>query len=314
VCAGAQRAAAQATFPVSVLVFYDENGNGVLDAGEDVRLPNVEVASSAAAARTSAEGVATLSLPAGAQRVAISPSSLPGFYESAAATTLDVPRQSQLLLSVRLPIGPRNRPNSYMAVGDSITLGDGSRGRQGYRAMLQSDLRAHFGRSDVIDEGVEGTMSRAGIERVEEGLARHHPAFTLIHYGTNDWNAAQCKGPSGPPCFTVESLRTMVRRVRDGGSLPVVSTIIPTNAGRDARVPEERNDWVRDVNVLIRAMAFEEGCLLADPWQAFVSAGNLAPLFSDHVHPNDAGYRLMADAFFEALTKPKPALPAATPE
>src|SRR5258706_12359866 len=37
----AANAAAQApTFPVSVLVFYDENGNGVLDVGEDVRLPN----------------------------------------------------------------------------------------------------------------------------------------------------------------------------------------------------------------------------------------------------------------------------------
>ncbi len=303
----AREASAQAvTFPVAVLVFYDENGNGVLDAGEDVRLPDVEVAASGSAARTSAQGTATLSLAAGEQRVAIAPASLPAYYAAAGATTLSVPQQSQVLLPVTLPLGLRNRPNSYMAIGDSITLGDGSRDRQGYRAMLQGDLREHFGRADVINEGAEGSMSRAGVERVEEGLARHHPAFTLIHYGTNDWNSAQCKGPTTQPCFTVESLRAMVRLAQSQGSLPVLATIIPTNVGRDARAPEERNDWVRDVNVLIRAMAAEEGCLVADAWQAFVSASDPSRLFSDHVHPNDAGYRLMADAFFEALTTPRP--------
>ena len=32
------------TFPVSVVVFYDENRNGILDPSEGVRLPNVAVA------------------------------------------------------------------------------------------------------------------------------------------------------------------------------------------------------------------------------------------------------------------------------
>jgi hypothetical protein len=27
-------------------------------------------------------------------------------------------------------------------------------------------------------------------------------------------------------------------------------------------------------------------------------------LFSDHVHPDDAGYEVMAQAFFEAITRP----------
>jgi lysophospholipase L1-like esterase len=293
------------TFPVSALVFYDENANGVLDPGEDVRLPNVEVAALGVVGRTSAAGVAALTLPAGTHSVGVATASLPAYYTTGPAATLNVPQQSQILLPVTLPLGRMNRPNSYMAIGDSITLGDGSRDREGYRGMLQSDLRAHFGRADLIDEGTEGTMSRTGVERVEEGLLRHHPAFTLIHYGTNDWNAVQCKGPSGPPCFTIASLRAMVRNVRDQGSLPVLATIIPTNAGRDARVPEERNDWVREVNILIRALAVEEDCILADAWQAFIDTQDLPRLFSDHVHPNEAGYRLMADAFFAALTKPR---------
>jgi lysophospholipase L1-like esterase len=302
----AQLGAQAPTFTVSVLVFYDENANGVLDAGEDVRLPNVEVVGVGGAARTSSSGVATLSLPSGEQRLSLVQASLPTYYSAAAAATLTVPQQSQVLLPVTLPLAAGRRPNTYMAFGDSITLGDGSRNREGYRAMLQADLRAHFGRADILNEGIDGTMTRAGIERLEEALPRQRPAFTLIHYGTNDWNAVDCKGPVTPPCFTVASLRAMVRLVKAQGSLPVVATIIPTNIGYDQRTPEERNDWVRDVNLWIRAMAAEEGCVLADTWQAFVNAGVDARLFSDHVHPNDAGYRLMADAFFEALTKPRP--------
>ncbi len=306
-CIGGGRATAQAvpTFPVSVLVFYDENGNGVLDSGEDVRLPNVAITAAGSLARTSSGGTATLDLAAGDQRVAIAEWSLPGYYAAPVVATVSVPRQSQILLPVTLPLGASNRPNTYMAIGDSITVGDGSRNRQGYRAMLQGDLRNHLGRAEVINEGVDATQSRTGIELVEDALARRHPAYALIHYGTNDWNTVQCKG-ADTPCFTVASLRAIVRLVKAQGSLPVLATIIPTNAGRDPRVPQERNDWVEQVNVLIRAMALEEGCLLADAWKGFVSAGDLPRLFADHVHPNDAGYRLMADAFFEAVTAPRP--------
>lgn len=306
-CAGTGPVAAQPapTFPVSVLVFYDENGNGVLDPGEDVRLPNVAVTAAGGSARTSSEGSVTLDLAAGDQRVAIAEWSLPAYYAAPVVATVSVPRQSQILLPVTLPLGAANRPNSYMAIGDSITVGDGSRSRQGYRAMLQSDLRSFFGRAELIGEGVDGTQSRTGVELAEDALARRHPAYTLIHYGTNDWNTVQCKG-ADVPCFTVASLRAIVRQVKAQGSLPVLATIIPVNAGRDARVPPERNEWVEQVNVLIRAMAAEEGCVVADAWKAFVAAGDLQRLFADHVHPNDAGYRLMADAFFEALTQPRP--------
>jgi lysophospholipase L1-like esterase len=305
---GGPHALAQAapTSELSVLVFYDENGNGVLDPGENVRLPNVRVVVGASSALTNAAGVAALLVPAGEQQVSVAQASLPAYYESPLVATVSVPLQSQVLLPVSLPLDAANRPNTYMAVGDSITVGDGSRGGQGYRAMLEGDLRALLGGAQLINEGIDGTQSRVGLELVDEALWRRRPAYALIHYGTNDWNAIQCKGPATNPCFTVPSLRDMVRKVKSHGSLPILATIIPVNAGRDARVPPERNDWVASVNDLIRAMAAEEGVVVADAWKAFVSSGvELPALFADHVHPNDAGYRLLADAFYEAITRPR---------
>ena len=294
-------ASAASTFPVSVVVFYDENRNGVLDASEGVRLPNVAVASAGQSVRTTSGGTATLQVPGGEQRVAIAQESLPPYYLPGQPGTVSVPQQSQLLLPVTLPIGANNRPNTYMAFGDSITLGELSSDDQGYRARLESRLAAYFGRAEVLNEGVTATRSLAGANRVADSLRRQRPAFTLIHYGTNDWNERDCR--SNFPCYTINSLRTMVREAKAQGSLPVLATIIPSNTGFNAFVPLERNEWLELMNALIREMANQEGVVLADMWQAFFRVPEIGELFSDHIHPNDAGYRIMADTFFDAITR-----------
>ena len=58
------------------------------------------------------------------------------------------------------------------------------------------------------------------------------------------------------------------------------------------------------MNDLIRPMARQEGAVLVDLHAAFVKQGDLSQLFSDHVHPNDRGYALMADEWFKAITGP----------
>lgn len=289
------------TFPVSVVVFYDENRNGVLDPSEGVRLPNVAVAAAGQSARTASGGTATLQVPGGEQRFAIAQESLPPYYQPGQPGTVSVPQQSQLVLPVTLPIGSSNRPNTYMGFGDSITVGEGSRDGEGYRGMLEARLAGYLGRAQVLNEGISATRSLAGANRIGDSLRRQRPAFALIHYGTNDWNERACR--ESFPCYTIDSLRTMVREVKAQGSLPILATIIPSNTGFNAFVPLERNEWLELINALLREMANQEGAVVADQWQAFFRVGNIEPLFFDHVHPNDAGYRIMADTFFDALTR-----------
>jgi hypothetical protein len=64
------------------------------------------------------------------------------------------------------------------------------------------------------------------------------------------------------------------------------------------------------MNELIRLMVLEEGAVLADPHAAFLREPSLEALFVDHVHPNDDGYRLIAEAFFQAITQPRSTQPA----
>lgn len=286
---------------VVAVVFYDENADGRLDAGETIRIPDAEVTVGGRSARTEklTGRAAVTGVPSGSQTVSLRTETLPPFYGGSAPVAAEVPQApgSQVLFPVTLDIGPC-RPNLYMAFGDSITRGDGS-SFGGYPAVLQSMLVAHFGGAELTNQGRDATNSFEGADRARRNVRAQLPAYTLILYGTNDWHAPECQEDArSPRCPTVENLRTMVEAAKFFGSLPVIGTIPPVNPALN---PAGRNQWYADVNELIRAMAREEGAAVADLHAAFNRQGNPASLFSDGVHPNDTGYRVMAEAFFEAI-------------
>jgi lysophospholipase L1-like esterase len=298
-CAGASPRAIE-RHPVAVVVFYDEDGDGVLDGDEVVRLPGVRVAIEERSATTGARGRAEVpDVPAGRHAVTVDAGSLPPFYVAGHAVTAVVPTR-EVLVPATLPIGP-NRPNAYMAFGDSITSGVGYADGQSYRARLESMLASHFGAATVIDQGSSHSRSNQGAQRIAASLAAARPAYTLVLYGTNDWNFPACKQVEG--CFTVRSLRRILRAVKEARSLPCLATLPPSNLGFDHRTPPERNEWVAGINEDIRALAREEGALLVDLHAAFPPPPELRGFFTDHVHPNGAGFERIAGAFFEALTR-----------
>jgi lysophospholipase L1-like esterase len=291
----------QPTFSVAGAVFYDENGNGLLDPSENTRIPDVVVEIAGRTGRTSkvlgeftVEGVA-----GGTQALTLRRGSLPPYYLPPAPVSIGVPTSQPVLIPVTLPIGS-NRPNVYMGFGDSITIGQGSSDERGYRGRLEEKLAAHFGRGAVVNEGMDATRSNRGADRIDDSLRRARPAYTLILYGTNDWNVAACK--NDPPCFTIDSLRDIALSARGSSSLPILSTIIPgdpTSTDQPAR-----NQWVSDTDVRIRALAREMNVPLADPEPLFLKAPNFESMYVDHVHPNDSGYELIAQAFFTAIVMP----------
>jgi lysophospholipase L1-like esterase len=99
-----------------------------------------------------------------------------------------------------------------------------------------------------------------------------------------------------PQCHTVANLRTVVRLIKAEGSLPFLATILPVDP-----LVNGRNEWVDATNVQLKAMAAAEGAFVVDINQAFKNQTSLSALFDDAVHPNAAGYDLIAQAFFEAI-------------
>jgi lysophospholipase L1-like esterase len=283
------------TQPVAVIVFYDENGNGVRDVQENVRIPNALVSIGTGSARTDAVGrAAVAAAPEGAQTVTVSGDTLPPYY-TVAPLPIQVPAGGDVLLPARFPIGPRVIPNKYMAFGDSISFGT-------YEVELEQRLRGHFGNGTVVDEGVSGTRSQAGSNRIADSLDYAKPAATLILYGTNDWNEQSCKDDRFP-CYTIDSLRSMIREVRFVGGVAFLGTIPPVNVGFNEQSPPERQEWVARMDDLIRKLARDEGVVLVDIQKMFLAQPSLRTLYDDHIHPNKQGQSLIAQEFFKAITQ-----------
>ena len=119
--------------PVSGVVFYDENANGILDAGEDVRLPGATVNVGGRTASSSAGGAFTVTnVPDGAQTARAQ--TLPPYFLAGTAQAIAVPQTAgaPVFVPAVLPVGT-NRANRYIAFGDSISAGEGSSGDDGYR-------------------------------------------------------------------------------------------------------------------------------------------------------------------------------------
>lgn len=170
----------------------------------------------------------------------------------------------------------QNDPRRITAMGDSIT-------EAGWPEMLVDLLGA-----SVINRGVGGAVSADGAAAVERALAADRPGFLLIAYGINDVGRGYSTG------HIVENLRTMIRAARIRSTEPVVATLTPVYGARVIF-----SGRIRSVNARIRALGAEEGVRVADVHEAFGTDRSLVG--DDGLHPTEAGLRVIASVYFNAL-------------
>jgi lysophospholipase L1-like esterase len=285
------------TLSVSVVAYYDENGNGVLDGNELVRFPGATVKAGTSSGHTDAGGHASFSVAQGQNTFILDEGSLPPFFH-AVPTNASVPASGVVNVAATLPIGG-NHVNTYMAFGDSITAD------LGYPEELVARLQQYFGAAYVNNEGEGGTRSGEGLDngaaRINSTLRQLQPAYTLILYGTNDWNVRSCQ--SSFPCFTIQSLQYMVMGAKGAQSLPFLATIPPVNVGYGSGATPERQAWVHRMDDLVRSLARDEGAVLVDLEKAFLAEPDQPSLFNDHIHPSPKGVGIMVNEFFKAITQ-----------
>jgi lysophospholipase L1-like esterase len=175
----------------------------------------------------------------------------------------------------RLP--PLPGDGVILAFGDSITYGTGAGPGESYPEVL-----AGLTGRRVVNAGVPGEATAEGLARLPGVLEQERPALMILCHGGNDLLRHLDRGAAA------DNLRAMVRMARERG-IGVVLVSVPA-PDLSLSPPDFYAAVAREFRIPCEAKVLPR----------ILGKGSLK---SDYIHPNGAGYRLLAEALAKLLKK-----------
>lgn len=174
-------------------------------------------------------------------------------------------------------IKPFNQESVVLAFGDSLTHGTGASAGQSYPDVLSELL----GRQ-VINGGIPGEVSAAGLKRLPAVLEENNPTLVILCHGGNDFLRKMNQAT------TSSNLDAMITLIRSHGA-DVVLVGVP-KLGFGLQVPELYSQIADQYTIPLQKEILVD--LLSDN-----------SMKSDVIHPNATGYRLMAEAIYDLINR-----------
>ncbi len=182
---------------------------------------------------------------------------------------------------------PRADERRVVFMGDSITQG------------WVEQVPGFFDGRPYVGRGISGQVTRQMRARFQQDVLDLAPAVVVILAGTND--IAANDGPYVPRT-THDNLEAMVAAAKAKGIRVVLAAVLPALdfPWRPGLEPARK---IVALNKFLRKLAAREGCVWLDYYGALADAkGALPAEFSaDGVHPNVAGYAVMAPLAEKAI-------------
>jgi lysophospholipase L1-like esterase len=169
---------------------------------------------------------------------------------------------------------PKNK--TIVAYGDSLVFGYGATPGNDFVSLLGQNLNR-----PVINLGVSGDTTLDGVKRMGE-VKKHNPGTVLLLLGGNDFLRRTDES------VTRENLRTLITTFQQDGAVVVLVGV------QGGILFDGRDD-------MYKSLAEEHGALYV-PNVLEDIFGN-ATLMFDGIHPNDAGYREIANRFTRIFEK-----------
>ena len=164
-----------------------------------------------------------------------------------------------------------------LAFGDSLTFGTGAKPEQSYPSVL-----AKLTKLEVINEGIPGEVSAKGLKRLPGLLEKHEPDLLILCHGGND-------------ILQRKSKDTMFKNVQKMIELAKAKNVDVVLLG----VPEF-GLFLSSMEGYAEIAEATDSVYISDLIPDLLSDNSLK---SDNVHPNKAGYKLMAEEIYETLQK-----------
>jgi acyl-CoA thioesterase-1 len=180
-------------------------------------------------------------------------------------------------------------------LGDSLTAGLGLADTEAYPALLQKRLNAGGYGWEVVNAGVSGDTTAAGLERVDWALDQGHVRILVLELGAND-------GLRGLPVAEMKkNLAGIIARAQAKGiRVLLVGMEAPPNFGPEYTVSFRQvyRDLAKQYHVTLLPFLLDK------------VAGVPALNQSDGIHPNVEGAQIVADNVWAMLKPMVDAAPA----
>ena len=253
---------------------------------------------------------------------------LPAGTEAPVGTQTPIPFVT-VSSSSTLPSGPL----TLVALGDSLTQGDGDDSGRGYPGRLLEMINAvrpgstvtNLGQSgwnsDALingDQGIESQLERA-VAELQTAIAQGRGAVALVWIGSNDlWYLYEYggdindEGDAQDFQHFASNMDTILSRLRGTGAAVIVA-LLDDQSKRPVALkgeaftsvtPEElarMSVQVGRYNTIIVTKAAQYGALTVDFYNTDIFT-NPATLYDDGNHPNGAGYDLIAQRWWDVLS------------
>jgi lysophospholipase L1-like esterase len=167
--------------------------------------------------------------------------------------------------------------STVVAFGDSLTSGYGVSDEESYPSILADLLGC-----DVVNSGVSGEDTTAGLRRLPETLEAYQPELVVLCFGGNDMLRKH------PEARTIANLKAMIELIHASGA-DIVMIGVP------------RPGLLLAVPGFYETLADEYALPFDDSLLKHILSKNA--LKSDHIHPNEAGYQLMAERIHALIKK-----------
>jgi acyl-CoA thioesterase I len=168
------------------------------------------------------------------------------------------------------PIG-----ENILCFGDSLTYGTGATKGMDYPSQLSRLVPR-----PVLNRGIPGDTTDRALARLEQDVLSQSPRIVLITLGGNDLKNGV------PKDLAFQNLKRIVEPIQAKGAMVIIGGIDLPIGGRGFGEGYEK-------------LCKETGAVLI-PNIFDGIRGNLQ-LMSDSIHPNDAGYTIIAEKFYKGL-------------
>lgn len=158
---------------------------------------------------------------------------------------------------------------TFVAFGDSLVAGQGATAGQDFVSKLSSRVGV-----PIINAGHNGDTTGAALERLDQDVLSLNPRVVIVLLGGNDF----LRGV--PREETFRNLGAIVERIRERGSAVILVAVSvglfsdPNSEQYEKLARQEKAGLVPDI--LDNIMGHQDR-------------------MSDQIHPNDVGYKMMAD-------------------